>query len=625
MFGDSIHMSVTEQLSTAALALLVVAATMTGTVALSGGVAAQEGASVDLQDPLPEDSTEFDVEISGLSNDGGTSTPTFQGDSSVCLIVRNEDTTGPSARYDDLSEDQTVTVDVDEIGGISQGDSVRARIYYSGCEGRIDTDRTTVNEAGFFIDINSKNSPVDEGETLEVEARIENTGAQIDSQDIVMTVAGSEEDRKTVALDGQTAINKTFTWETEPGDAGDYTVALSSEDDEAITDARVEEQAEFAVTIDSTNSPVAGGETLEVTATVENTDDFEDTQEVVLNIDGNRTDSTNLTLDGGESETVELEWATGDSDLGNHTAEVASETDADETDVRVQQPAAFAVTIDSTNSPVAEGEELDVIVTGENVGDLPGNKTVTLSVGAVERDSTDVRLDPGESRAVTLTWETADGDAGDYTAAVAAGNDSDSAAVTVTSAPTPTPTGGDEDGGDGDGNATFEVTITEVRPPDETGGSLEVDATVENTGDQSDTQTVSLTVDGEETDSRELTLDGGESESVTFSSPSAPEDTERLGVRVASQDDADESTVEFDETDSDDGLFPGNSGAILLLLLLLLLLLAYYYFRRRRHQSDRVPVSGDDGNGVGDGDHTTAPGDDGNGGGDGGGGGDDSG
>ena len=604
-------MSVTEQLSTAALALLVVAATMTGTVALSGGVAAQtdtpqpDSGEVELQDPIPEDSTEFEVRITELNTD----------DESGCLDVEKngEFRTG----YDDVSEGDSITVDAESVGGLQAGDDISVQLLRSSCERRLDTDRTTVNEAGFFIDINSTNSPVDEGETLEVEARIENTGAQIDSQDIVMTVAGSEEDRKTVGLDGQAAINKTFTWETEPGDAGDYTVALSSEDDEAITDAQVEEQAEFAVTINSTNSPVAVGETLEVTAIVENTDDFEDTQEVVLNIDGNRTDSTNLTLDGGESETVTLEWPTGDSDLGNHTAEVASETDANETNVRVQQPAAFAVTIDSTNSPVAEGEDLNANVTVENVGDLPGNKTVTLSVGAVERDSTDVRLDPGESRAVTLTWETGDGDAGNYTAEAAAGNGSDSAAVTVTSAPTPTPTptGGDGDGGDGDGNATFEVTITEVRPPDGSGGSLEVDATVENTGDRSDTQNVSLTVDGEETDSRELTLDGGESESVTFSSPSAPEDTERLGVRVASQDDADESTVEFDETDPDDGLFPGNSGGILLLLLLLLLLLAYYYFRRRRYQSNRVPVSGDDGNGVGDGDHTTAPGDDGEGGG----------
>ena len=611
-------MSVTEQLSTAALALLVVAATMTGTVALSGGVAAQTdtpqpySGEVELQDPIPEDSTEFEVRITELNTD----------DESGCLVV--EKNGEPRTGYDNVNEGDSITVDAESVGGLQAGDDISVQLLRSSCERRLDTDRTTVNEAGFFIDINSTNSPVDEGETLEVEARIENTGAQIDSQDIVMTVAGSEEDRKTVGLDGQAAINKTFTWETEPGDAGDYTVALYSEDDEAVTDAEVEEQAEFAVTIDSTNSPVAVGETLEVTAIVENTDDFEDTQEVVLNIDGNRTDSTNLTLDGGESETVTLEWPTGDSDLGNHTAEVASETDANETNVRVQQPAAFAVTIDSTNSPVAEGEELKANGTVENIGDLPGNKTVTLSVG-VEHDSTDVRLDPGESRAVTLTWETGDGDAGDYTAEVAAGNGSDSAPVTVTSAPTPTPTGGDGDGGDGDGNATFEVAITEVRLPDETGGSLEVDATVENTGDRSDTQNVSLTVDGEETDSQELTLDGGESESVTFSSPSAPEDTERLGVRVASQDDADESTVEFDETDSDDGLFPGNSGGILLLLLLLLLLLAYYYFRRRRYQSDRVPVSGDDGNGVGDGDHTTAPGDDGNGGGDGGGGGDDSG
>ena len=91
---------------------------------------------------------------------------------------------------------------------------------------------------------------------------------------------------------------------------------------------------------------------------------------------------------------------------------------------------------------------------------------------------------------------------------------------------------------------------------------------------------------------------------MTFTAPSAPDNTERQSVRVASEDDADEDAVRLDEgteTDSDDGLFPGNSGGILLLLLLLLLLLAYYYFRRRRYQSDRVPVSGDDGNGVGDG------------------------
>jgi len=487
-------MSLTEQLDTVALALAVLAVAMAGAVALSGGVVAQTGTpqpdsgEVELQDPIPEDSAEFDVTVTELDIDGE------QG----CLDVEKN---GEFQTRFDVTEGETITVSAEAVGGLQPDDEILVELLPSTCEGPLDTDRTTVNEAGFFVEVNSTNSPVIEGETYEVEAQISNTGAQVGSQDIVMTVAGGEEDRQTVGLDSQAAVTRTFTWQTTAGDAGDYTVALSSEDDEAITDARVLQQAEFAVTIDSTNSPVAGGETLEVTATVENTDDFEDTQEVVLNIDGNRTGSTNLTLDGGESETVTLEWTTGD------------------------------------------------------------------------------------------------GDAGDYTAEVAAGSGSDSAAVTVTTT-TPTATEGDGDGGDGD--ATFEVNITDVRPPDETGGSLEVDATVENTGGQSDTQTVTLTVDGEETDSRELTLDAGESESVTFTAPSAPDDTERQSVRVASEDDADEDAVRLDEgteTDSDDGLLPGNSGGILLLLLLLLLLLAYYYGRRRRYQEDRVPVDGDEGGG----------------------------
>ena len=133
------------------------------------------------------------------------------------------------------------------------------------------------------------------------------------------------------------------------------------------------------------------------------------------------------------------------------------------------------------------------------------------------------------------------------------------------------------------------MTIDEVRVS-EREGSLEVDATVENTGDAAETQTVALSMDGEELGSRELTLGNGESESVTFSSE-APADGGERDLRVASEGDSDQSSVQLQDDDSGTGFLPENSGAFFLLLLLLLaLLMAYYYVRSRRYQSDRVPV-----------------------------------
>ena len=156
---------------------------------------------------------------------------------------------------------------------------------------------------------------------------------------------------------------------------------------------------------------------------------------------------------------------------------------------------------------------------------------------------------------------------------------------TATATPTPTDASDPSDGG----AARFEVMIDEVRVSEQE-GSLEVDATVENTGDAAETQTVALSMDGEELGSRELTLGNGESESVTFSSE-APADGGERDLRVASEGDSDQSSVQLQDDDSGTRFLPENSGAFFLLLLLLLaLLVAYYYVRSRRYQSDRVPV-----------------------------------
>lgn len=56
---------------------------------------------------------------------------------------------------------------------------------------------------------------------------------------------------------------------------------------------------------------------------------------------------------------------------------------------------------------------------------------VALSVGDVETDSSQVSLQPGQRRSVSLSWTTSAGDAGNYRVSVSSATDSDSSDVAV--------------------------------------------------------------------------------------------------------------------------------------------------------------------------------------------------
>lgn len=268
------------------------------------------------------------------------------------------------------------------------------------------------------------------------------------------------------------------------------------------------------------------------------------------------------------------------ADDGSVTVSLPPETHT--VDVRLAQPPDFTVTIDATTSPVQAGESVTVTATVENAGEITGTRMVTLSVGEEQSDAREVTLDGGDRRTIDLTWPTAAGDAGEYTAMVDTGDDSDSTTVTVEDA------GGDSE--DSDDSVTFTVTIEEVTLPETQDGSFHVTATIKNTGNATDTQIVTLTVGDTERDSQEITLEGGEARSVTFTWEQ-PTDLQESTLRVSSEDDFDVSSVRANDSDEGGGLIPSGSNVPLttesatsLLLLLLALLLVYYYVRRRRTQ-----------------------------------------
>ncbi|MFO7793819.1 MAG: PKD domain-containing protein [Candidatus Nanohaloarchaea archaeon] len=82
--------------------------------------------------------------------------------------------------------------------------------------------------ADFDVAIDNDNSPVTEGESFDVDYNLSNTGEESDTQDVVLSVDGVEEDSVEESIDGGEDSTGSLSWSTEDGDAGsdiDYTVS----------------------------------------------------------------------------------------------------------------------------------------------------------------------------------------------------------------------------------------------------------------------------------------------------------------------------------------------------------------------------------------------------------------
>ncbi|WP_193767561.1 carboxypeptidase regulatory-like domain-containing protein [Halorientalis pallida] len=213
-------------------------------------------------------------------------------------------------------------------------------------------------------------------------------------------------------------------------------------------------------------------------------------------------------------------------------------------------PAFFEVGDLSTNSPVTEGETLEVTTTVTNTGDETDTKGVGLVAAQEIRDVQNLTLAGGESQTVTLTWTTQAGDAGDTIAVVSTANDSAQANVTVEEPPTPT--------------ANFQVSNLQAPAEATVGDTITVSADVENTGGAEGTQSVDfgLDTDGDgslETQaSQQQTLAANDSTTVTFDVDTSglPADTYTHGVSTAN--DTETAQITLNEPVPDNGTISGT-------------------------------------------------------------------
>jgi hypothetical protein len=98
--------------------------------------------------------------------------------------------------------------------------------------------------ANFAVSNVGSNSPVNETETLDVAATVQNTGDQDGTQTVTLDVAGAQRDSQSVQLAGGASQTVTLSWATQSGDAGDYTATVASANDTGTTSVSVNTEPE---------------------------------------------------------------------------------------------------------------------------------------------------------------------------------------------------------------------------------------------------------------------------------------------------------------------------------------------------------------------------------------------
>ncbi len=152
----------------------------------------------------------------------------------------------------------------------------------------------------------------------------------------------------------------------------------------------------FAVSILETNSPVEVGETLEIVAAIENDGDADGSQEIELSIADDVVDAATVDLEPGETTTIDLEYETEGVESGEYTAVVSSENETAETIVTIDAPAEFVVTDLFAPDTGEAGQEVEVVATIANDGDLGERRR--RRTPSTDRLS---RIRPSNSRAVS--------------------------------------------------------------------------------------------------------------------------------------------------------------------------------------------------------------------------------
>jgi len=288
------------------------------------------------------------------------------------------------------------------------------------------TNEITDSNPSFEVDILSTNDPVSEGDTVEVDVTVTNTGASGESVVVLEGDSGDPVDSKLVDLDSGESTTVTLEWDTTgvstPPPQQTVTVR-SGADSDTKSGVMVTPSAgggpQLEVTsLSATPSPLIASNTLTVDATIENTGGADATNEPVsLSVIDQSTsntiagNSTTVSVDAGNTKTVSLAWDSDPGDAGSYDLEVETPDDTGTTTVTVDPPMStnLDVSIVNADDPVQAGGELDVYVELENTGSETENGTVVLRdnrTGEIVDMAVDLTVSGGGAPVEKLIWDT---------------------------------------------------------------------------------------------------------------------------------------------------------------------------------------------------------------------------
>jgi len=192
---------------------------------------------------------------------------------------------------------------------------------------------------------------VTQGETFVFDYAALNVGDTDASQDIILNIDNSEEDRDSSVSVGKNGgrASGDLKWDTSGGTVsppvslGTFTATIESADDTATADIKVVAPGDFQVTITGSNEPVTEGNDLNVDVDIVNNGDSDDAQDITLTVDGEERDREAVFLNASgtqnDTKTVTLTWNTesGDARSSSYTATVESQDDTATTQVDVNE------------------------------------------------------------------------------------------------------------------------------------------------------------------------------------------------------------------------------------------------------------------------------------------------
>jgi hypothetical protein len=339
------------------------------------------------------------------------------------------------------------------------------------------------------------------GTTVDISATVANTGDLTGTQTVTLSV-GSVTQTQSLTLVAGANTTATFALDTGALGPGTYTHTIATANDSATGTLTVQQPPTFAVSnLQPPSATVTNGTSVDISADIENTGDQQGTQTVTLSV-GSVTQTERLTLAAGANTTAAFSLDTGALGPGSYTHEIGTANDSASGTLTVQQPATFLVSdITPPAVTVTNGTAVSISADIQNAGDLQGTQTVTLAAGAVTQTQS-LTLAAGGSTTVTFTVDTGALGPGSYTHEIATANGSASGSLTVNPEPTEA--------------AFFVRNLDPASAMVTAGASVDISATVENTGDVQGTQTVTLSA-GSITRTRSVTLAGGTNTTVTFS------------------------------------------------------------------------------------------------------------